>query len=336
VQRVLIAPQDAAVGQQTHNAALTDLLQQLARLKYRFSVPTPLTHQRVLARQRPKSEATLTDIFGWNKVFDLAAVPAAILAAMQQADVLRSVGHQYCSAVRIASLGDDLFLHSAYPTTATDAVFFGPDTYRFASLIQQAVQQMKRENADQQTVRVLDIGCGSGAGAIAASRALSAQGRAASLVMSDINPLALHYSAINVAAAQLSATTVESDVLAGVSGRFDLILSNPPYLHDDHQRAYRHGGARLGRALSVRIVAQALSRLTPGGMLVLYTGVAIVGGIDALLAELQPLLDAAQCVWHYTELDPDVFGEELERPVYAQADRIAVVGLLATRARLAD
>jgi len=33
----------------------------------------------------------------------------------------------------------------------------------------------------------------------------------------------------------------------------------------------------------------------------------------------------------YFELDPDVFGEELENPPYAAADRIAVVGLDALR-----
>jgi len=29
----------------------------------------------------------------------------------------------------------------------------------------------------------------------------------------------------------------------------------------------------------------------------------------------------------YRELDPDVFGEELERPAYARVERIAVIGL---------
>ena len=29
----------------------------------------------------------------------------------------------------------------------------------------------------------------------------------------------------------------------------------------------------------------------------------------------------------YEEIDPDVFGEELDRQAYAHADRIAVVGL---------
>jgi hypothetical protein len=35
--------------------------------------------------------------------------------------------------------------------------------------------------------------------------------------------------------------------------------------------------------------------------------------------------------WRYQELDPDVFGEELEREVYRDVDRIAAVGLEARR-----
>jgi len=35
--------------------------------------------------------------------------------------------------------------------------------------------------------------------------------------------------------------------------------------------------------------------------------------------------------WTYEELDPDVFGEELERGVYTGADRIAAVTLTVTK-----
>ncbi len=180
-------------------------------------------------------------------------------------------------------------------------------------------------------LRILDIGCGSGAGGIALARHLADSGIAAVATMNDINPLALHYTEINAQAAGVKVITALGDSLTAVAGEFDLIISNPPYLDDTAQRAYRHGGARLGRALSVRIAAQALTRLAPGGSLLLYTGVAIIDGFDPFLAELLPLLSAADCEWHYEEIDPDIFGEELERPVYAHAERIAAVGLIATR-----
>jgi methylase of polypeptide subunit release factors len=313
-------------------AALATLLREVAASGYRFTTPTPLTHQRILARRSRESAACWRDVFGWNLPFPRAILTPSLAAAMQAAGVLHSAGALLRSAVRIASLDDDQFLHSAYPTISDDAVFFGPDTYRFARLIRQSLSP---RDSGAPRMRLLDIGCGSGAGAIAAVRALAPHGRRGScdieVVMNDINPLAIRFAAINAALAGIPVVLAEGDALAAVEGQFDLILCNPPYMDDSAQRAYRHGGARLGRALSVRIVAEALHRLKPGGKLVLYTGVAIVDGIDPFIAEVLPLLDAAGCDWQYEEIDADVFGEELDRPQYADVDRIAAVGLVVTR-----
>jgi len=308
------------------NAA--DVLRQVAGAGYRFTTVTPLTHQRVLARRGREPGTTLRDIFGWNLSFEPRAVPPELLAAMEHAGIVRRTGSLLRSTVRISSLEDDLFLHSAYPTVEENAVFFGPDTSRFARFIRHALD---RHQERRKPMRVLDVGCGSGAGGIAVARALAATGTPATVVMNDINPLALQYTAVNAEVAGVAVTLAQGDALSAVEGDFDLIVSNPPYLDDAAQRAYRHGGARLGRALSARIAAESLKRLAPGGQLLLYTGVAMVDGEDPFLAEIQPLLAAPAFEWSYAEIDPDVFGEELERPVYAHIDRIAAVGLVATR-----
>ena len=57
----------------------------------------------------------------------------------------------------------------------------------------------------------------------------------------------------------------------------------------------------------------------------LYTGVALRAGEDPLLGQLGPALQRSGACWRYRELDPDVFGEELERPAYAEVERIAAV-----------
>lgn len=326
------------------------LLSELAASNYSFITPTPLTHQRVVAHraQRPipsvnsgQPTTTLRDIFGWNLPFEAAAVRHDLLALMEDTGILRSHGDLLSSAVRVSSIDDDLFVHSAYPTMQDNAVFFGPDTYRFARFVQQGIAQphrwragVGRERADK-PLRVLDVGCGSGAGGVVAARCLKKLGLSFSIVMNDINPLALQYTAVNAAFAGIPIELAEGDALSAVTGMFDLVISNPPYLDDAAARAYRHGGARLGRALSVRIAAEALGRLAPGGQLLLYTGVAMVDGVDPFLAEMLPLLAQTDCDWSYTEIDPDVFGEELEQPVYAHVDRIAAVGLVATRHRTA-
>ena len=61
--------------------------------------------------------------------------------------------------------------------------------------------------------------------------------------------------------------------------------------------------------------------------------VAIVAGEDPFLAAVTPLLDSDAFGWTYRELDPDVFGEELEKPGYERVERIAVVALTVTRLR---
>lgn len=309
---------------------LVKLLRRLADSEYRFTTTTPRTHQHVIALRAGQMSANLRDIFGWNLPFSENVIPEEMYAWMHAAHILQPHANGWQSGVRVATLGNHPFLHSAFPTTEPSAVFFGPDTYRFVRFMRHAWLQIVASRHSK-PLRILDIGCGSGAGGIAVASHLAASGFASEVTMNDINPLALHYTDINARAAGMNVITALGDSMTAVAGEFDLIISNPPYLDDTAQRAYRHGGERLGRALSVRIAAQALSRLAPGGSLLLYTGVAMVEGFDPFLAELLPLLHAAECKWQYEEIDPDIFGEELERPVYAHADRIAAVGLIATR-----
>lgn len=314
---------------------LVQVLQQVRHSGYQFVTPTPLTHQHALEK-RDGAGVTLRDIFGWNLPFAPASVTPQLLDSMNQADILQSCGALLRSAVRIATLDKDVFLHSAYPTTQDTAVFFGPDTYRFARFIRHALETADWDIGTTAAggtapLRILDVGCGSGVGGIVAARQFDHAGVPLVVTMNDINPLALYYTAINAHVAALPVVVAQGDALSAVIGEFDLIVSNPPYLDDAAARTYRHGGARLGRALSVRIAAQALARLAPGGRLLLYTGVAILEGIDPFLTELLPLLSAADYEWSYDEIDPDIFGEELNRPIYTHADRIAAVGLIVQR-----
>lgn len=303
--------------------ALATLLDYLHAQRYRFVTTTPLTHARVMARQPGKGADTLRDMFGWNFPFDPGMLPEPVLSALHGAGLLAQDGGRLRSRVRVSSIDDALFLHSAYPTDQENAVFFGPDTYRFVRFMQQALAMAPLAGRP----RILDIGCGSGAGGLMVAQ----QCAQASLVLNDINPEALRCARLNAHRLGIAAELAEGDSLSAVEGEFDLIIANPPYLVDDDARLYRHGGEGLGRSLSLRMATQALPRLAPGGRLLLYTGIAIVDGVDAFLQELGPALDAAGLDWHYRELDPDVFGEELERDAYRDVDRIAAVGLDARR-----
>jgi methylase of polypeptide subunit release factors len=242
---------------------------------------------------------------------------------MQRADVIAASPDVWRCTVRFSTLQDELFMHSAYPTTAADAVFFGPDTYRFAGALTRHLAERRSE-----VRRAVDIGCGAGPGAVV----IALRQPTAEVLATDINPEALRFAAVNASlAAAANVACLESNLLAAVSGRFDLITANPPYLIDSGQRAYRHGSGRLGEGLSLAIASLADERLAPGGTLLLYTGSAIIGGVDFLRDAVAQRLAGTALDWRYEELDPDVFGEELLEPAYAEADRIAAVLLTVTK-----
>ena len=65
--------------------------------------------------------------------------------------------------------------------------------------------------------------------------------------------------------------------------------------------------------------------------MLLYTGVVIVNGHDAFFAEVTAKLNIAGLTYEYSEIDPDIFGEELNSEAYRMADRIAAVVLTARK-----
>ena len=293
---------------------LNDLLTALKERDYRFVTITPASHARVVARPDRRVARGIEDVLGWSLPFAREAIEPRLFDLLCRADALETVAGGYRSRIRVSSLGEDLFLHSAWPTEAADAVFFGPDSYRFADLIAAELGDC--------TGTLVDIGTGSGVGAIVAARRCPA----ARIVMTDINPAALAFAAINARAAGVAATGLLGSDLSGIAGPIEVALANPPFIVDHGDRAYRHGGAMLGAQVSLDMAKMALARLAPGGRLILYTGTAIVDGQDALRAALAQLGGTLR----YREIDPDVFGEELESPAYARVDRIALVAAVLT------
>ncbi len=171
--------------------ALSTLIASLRGADYRFITPTPLTHQRVLDRAPHAEARDLRDVFGWSRVFPEGLVPAPLFDVLRQEGLLVRAPSGWKSTVRVSSLDGDLFVHSAFPTTAADSVFFGPDTYRFARAIQNHLRGF-----EGRIRRAVDIGCGAGVGGIVVARAAHCD----EVVMTDINDKALHFSEINVAA----------------------------------------------------------------------------------------------------------------------------------------
>ncbi|HEX6374199.1 MAG TPA: methyltransferase [Allosphingosinicella sp.] len=296
--------------------ALLALLEGLAGAGYRFAAVTPETHRRVLERAPGRAARDLRDVFGWNLPFDEGVLPLPLREALERSGALARDGERLRSRVRVASLDERLFLHSAFPTDEAESVFFGPDSYRFAAFLRAELPRLAPVR------RLVDLGAGSGVGAIAAAPFLPG----ARLTAIDINPLALRYAAINARHAGVELESVEGSGLDGVEHPIDLVVANPPFVADPARRLYRDGGAMHGARLSLDWAVAAARRIEPGGTVLLYTGSAIVAGRDALREALAERLPALGCSLRYAEIDPDIFGELLAEPGYAQVERIAAIG----------
>jgi release factor glutamine methyltransferase len=119
-------------------------------------------------------------------------------------------------------------------------------------------------------VKVLDLGTGSGHLAVVAALT------GASTVAVDVSRRALLSVRLNALLNGVRVTALRGDLFAPVAGRrFDVIVSNPPYLPHPEERLPRRGLERAidagprGRAFLDRICAQAGDHLAPGGVLLL-------------------------------------------------------------------
>jgi len=306
-------------------AGLLQLLHLLKARGYRFVTPTPASHARVVERPSMKQANDLRGMLGWSLPF-APGLDHAVEELLRQADMLVSADEgRLRSKLRVSYLAEQLFLHSAYPTEAEDAVFFGPDSYRFANLID---VELGREPL-RRGAHIVDIGAGAGVGGIVAALASDD----ARITLTDLNPKALRLARINAQAAGVPVETVEAQDLEQVADPIDLAVINPPYIIDDGNRAYRDGGGMHGGEIPLEMTKMAAARLAKGGRLILYTGAAIVAGENALCEAIAKLAEKQSLAFSCRELDPDVFGEELDKPAYADVERIALIAVTLERLR---
>lgn len=301
--------------------AYIELLGYLKEIGYRFITPTPATHTRVVGRAGRKEAHSLEDVLGWSLPFDPVILPNEVVDILADANALaEGVDGRMKATVRVSSVHDNLFIHSAFPTDAVDSVFLGPDSYRFADYI--LAKSRQRTGG-----RILDYGAGAGVGGITAA----SNWPGSILTLADINPKALYLASVNAQVAGIDHVTVEATSPAELEGGFDLIVTHPPFMMDCDKRTYRDGGDLYGAQLSLDWVLAGLEKLTPNGSLILHTGISIVGGRDLFREQIAAHVNAADWIVDYHELDPDIFSEDLDQPAYAEVDRIAAVGMCITR-----
>jgi len=146
--------------------------------------------------------------------------------------------------------------------------------------------------------RVLEVGTGSGY--IAADLA-----READVVATDINPYAV------AAARNEGVSIIRADLFAGIRGRFDLVIFNPPYLptHEEERindwLEYALDGGETGREVIKRFAEDVHRVLAPAGRILI-----IVSSLTGVNEACSLFLKEGYCV-EIVSRAPVFGGEEL-------------------------
>jgi release factor glutamine methyltransferase len=137
--------------------------------------------------------------------------------------------------------------------------------------------------------RVVDVGTGSGAIALA----IAAECPEARVTATDVSPGALALARENAARLELEVEFVQTDLLDGLVGPFDLVVSNPPYVDavelDSLEPEVRDWEPRLALVAdgqTERLAREARELLAPGGAIVLECDAERAGEVRALLTGL--------------------------------------------------
>jgi release factor glutamine methyltransferase len=142
-------------------------------------------------------------------------------------------------------------------------------------------------------LRIVDVGTGSGCIALALAKELPH----AEIHATDISPAALEIARANASRLQLESKVQfhQTDLLRGLEGGFDFIVSNPPYVgeseEDQVQLEVRKHEPRnavfagpTGVEVIERLIPQAHESLKPGGWLVIEISGSIFERVRGLLA----------------------------------------------------
>ena len=164
-----------------------------------------------------------------------------------------------------------------------------PDT---ETLIELALEILRDGGEPNRPLRIADLGTGSGAILLALLSELP-QARG---IGTDISTEALQTAEANAARAGLSdrASFAICDYASGLSGAFDLIVSNPPYIRSadiadlaaevrEHDPMAALDGGPDGLDAYRALIPQAAGLLVPGAALVVEAGLGQSGDIEALM-----------------------------------------------------
>lgn len=167
-----------------------------------------------------------------------------------------------------------------------------PETEHVIETVLELARHVGGQGRAPHTLRIVDVGTGSGCIALALGKELSH----VEIHATDMSSAALEIARANAARHQLEKRIHfhEVDLLEGLGGDFDFVVSNPPYVGeseaDQVQLEVRKFEPRnavfagpTGTEVIARLIRQAHAGLRPGGWLVFEISGAIVHSVQQLL-----------------------------------------------------
>ena len=236
-----------------------------------------------LSTARRDAELLLVRVLGCDRTFLLTHPEAPLTlkqTALYQSWIARRVRHEPVQYI----VGEQEFFGLKFRVTP-DVLIPRPETEH---LVEAALARTDRDAS----LRIVDVGTGSGAIAVALAHAPTS----AQITALDLSPAALAVARSNAEMNGVSDRVhfAESDLLAAVIGEeFDMIVSNPPYVADSEEleaqvREYEPASALFAGAEGLdiyrRLIPQAHASLKPEGWLLLEIGHGQRGALAQLLA----------------------------------------------------
>ncbi|KAG8926724.1 hypothetical protein FRC02_008716 [Tulasnella sp. 418] len=318
--------------------AIHRLLSDLQQKSYQFFCPTPETQEISINKRIQLSEKELLtaksvhDIWGWSIATEESETfhSRELIDQLIAAGVLtrdKSASGVLRPQIRVSCLysegaGPNYYVHSSWPTDTVDAVFFGPDSYRYIRYMSSLSRHIPNPSI------AIDMCTGAGVGAIHLARMYPN----AKVYGLDINPKALELASINVAHQMPNnkISLVLSDGFSAVADELrdqvDIVAIDPPFIAGD-ERTYASGGP-TGIELTLRLLTEARDVLRVGGELWAHMAAPITfDGRDKFRESLRTLCGFE--VVEYDVIDVDIFGTDIADPAsYKDIGRLAAIGLV--------
>jgi len=252
-----------------------------------FFVPTFFTgYYRRHFRSKNPHAFTLFKLFAENERVAVRELNAFLnkkdIDVFIEEELIEEHHGHFKSRVRILPFFDLFILVDPYDRTITDYTYFGYDSVKFA-------EDVRTTLAAERFQRSLDIGTGSGV------QALNVAHLSQEVSGIDINPRAVKFGQTNARINNIThANFFLSDLYEKVTGQFDLVTSNPPFVFYPDKNydplTFRDGhGGELGLELPSAILEGLDDILSGKGIAKMICISLMIKGYDTVLEEIKKI-----------------------------------------------